>query len=403
MPASRPRRLAPVHAAILPLAALAAAAPAGAQSVTTKLVAKGSYRLGSTPTQLLGDSLSGPDLAGSYVDVLRFPSDGANSAGLHSYGYAEGDFGSRSSGVGDYLVTGGFRIRQTVTNAGPTAANAFFNFYVTPGALQNAISGTLTGTDSVRAGIAFDVRRYNGATSTSVFASSATLRATAASGGPQFSYTGANLYTPGSVPSYVAIGGQSLTVDLGTVGAGESFEFEYLLDTYAAGHALGGEAVTAPEQRYTVPEQFVRFACYSNSLTAARAAGGPRTAAALPPLPCVGGGGTPDCMSAYGPDAMDYTFADGEKGCRIPEHEVVVPEHTTIDGQPSGSHVSSGDPFDIGSDGVVVTRDRNPTLSGFVQFATVNLATVPEPGTTALTLGGLGALAAVVRRRRRAG
>src|SRR4051812_26312734 len=102
------RKRPPAIAAIAFAAALVAASPAALAAVPgVTLDANGYYKLGTDTAVNLTDTL--PPASGS-VDVLEFPSSGTNSAGLHSYGSVDGNFGSRSSGYGVYDVTGSFRI-----------------------------------------------------------------------------------------------------------------------------------------------------------------------------------------------------------------------------------------------------------------------------------------------------
>ena len=110
--------------------ALAAIGSAQAGLVVTSLDATGSYVLNSAPVVVLSDSSNSS--IGS-VDVLSFPSASPSDAGLHSYGNAGGNFGSRSSGNGLYDVTGGFHIALDITNSQATAQNVNFSFNITPG------------------------------------------------------------------------------------------------------------------------------------------------------------------------------------------------------------------------------------------------------------------------------
>jgi len=85
---------------------------------------------------------------------------------------------------------------------------------------------------------------------------------------------------------------------------------------------------------------------------------------------------------------------DGER-VYIPAHDVVVPEHTIPAGMTSGTHGSSGDPFNIDFNG-------NPVFSGNAfdpKDANVVLSAVPEPATSALLLAALGVLGFMTRRK----
>ena len=131
MSASRSRpnfRLKPLALCV----AVAGLAPFATHAEILELTAQGTYQLGADSTVALNQTA----LSGS-VDVLSFPNSGGNQAGLHSYGSDNGNFGTRSSGVGVYDVTGLFRIRERLVNTDSVARQVSFNFNITPGLLTN--------------------------------------------------------------------------------------------------------------------------------------------------------------------------------------------------------------------------------------------------------------------------
>ncbi len=351
---SRVRQVQPVLRATALAAALAVSHLAAQAQTTTLMQATGSYQLDNqTRVDLIDQLPSNP------VDVLAFPDlspfESRTNAGLHSYSSTTGNFGSRSSGEGRYDVTGSFKIVQTFVNTSATAANATFNFYITPGLLANYVGSVpLTGAEFVTSGISFDVQR-NGA---SVWGSSATLSTNAS--GTTFNATGdTGLYA--GAGTYYAIPGQGRAVDLGIVNAGQSISLSYELKTFAQGQSLSGGSRDVPGYTYVVPAHWINVSC----------------------------GGYDATTSVYGDCIPGPLF--------VPEETVNVPGYTIFD-RPSGSHANAGDPFTLDFEG-------NPvyTLNGILPPGTdvgVVFAPVPEPGTWALMLGGMGLVGFLARRRR---
>lgn len=338
---------------VVALAATLSLAPALVQAEVTSMLATGSYQLGADPTVNLSSGFPSFDP----VNVLNFPSSGSNTAGLHSYGSTSGDFGSRSSGSGIYDVTGSFKIVETITNTGPVAATANFNFFITPGLLSNDIGAALTGADYVKSGLLFDIRR-NGS---SVWTSGATLNSNAM--GTSFTASGDTSLYSGS-GTYYSVNGVSRSVNLGVINAGQSITLSYELDTFANGNSQAGADHWVPETSYYVPDQWISNKCFAGNKDQ------PTATAAI----CVPG------------DPV-----------MVPGHVVVVPGHT-VPGTVSGSHASSGDPFTIDFGGVPqfgTSGGTGPVGSGPV----VVLSNVPEPDAGALMLAGLLGISALLRRR----
>jgi hypothetical protein len=304
------------------------------------IVATGSYQLGSDAIVNLLSSGS-PN-----VDVGAFPSSGLNSAGLHSYGSDSGNFGSRSSGFGVYNVNGMFRISETITNTSAIAQNATFNFFITPGFINNEIGSALTGSNQVSAGLNFDIKR-NGS---SIWGSSATLSSNA--GGTTYTTTGdAGLYN--GAGTYYSVAGASRSVDLGVINAGQSITLSYEMSSFANGVSVAGPDRLVPEVTYHVPGQWVE--------------------------PCG------EC--GYGGQVAQY----------VEPYDVTVPAHTVL-GTASGSHASSGDPFGIDWNGQAYFTGQ-PSADPFGNSVTFTAA-VPEPSEYALMLAGLGLMGWTARRRR---
>jgi hypothetical protein len=299
--------------------------------------ATGSYSLGGGATTSLIDQL--PNTS---VDVLDFPSNGLNSAGLHSYGSTSGNFGSRSSGAGVYDVTGGFKIVETITNNGSTAANAAFNFYITPGYLTNTVLAPFALGEFVATGISFNLK-VNGAT---LWSSSASLTSNA--NGTTFSSSGSDitsLFTGGGT-NYV-VNGANKSIDLGVLDVGQMLELSYELTTFAKGQSTPATgAVTVPETTVVVPAHWAD--------------------------PCGG-----DCSN------LTLVF--------VPESIRTIGEFQTFD-PINGSQGSSGDPFDVPL--FPLANGAGVTLSPVIGTA------VPEPSINALFALGLGALGFASRRRK---
>ena len=335
-----------------------------AATVVNLLEAKAFYKLGNDPSVSLLDSKPAPT-PGRRVDVVEFPFSGANSAVVHSYGYTGGDFGSRSSGVGVYDVSGSFKIVMTISNTSSVAQTARFDFNITPGLLSNSIASSLIGSEFLTAGLKFDLRR-NG---TSLWGSAASLSSNSTS--TAFTSSGDTSLYSRSTDTYYSVENVSRSIDLGVLNAGQSIELSYQIDSFARGSSAAGADRIVPATEYFVPTQWVD-----------------------------------ECSSAYGEGGYgDAQCVFGLRFREIAAHIVKVPGYT-IPGTAGGSHASSGDPFDVDQDGFIAS-DPSQLRSDFRQFgasvklADVQVAAIPEPETYALMLGGLGLVGWMARRQRK--
>ncbi len=335
------------------LAAGVAAVPALATGVTVdQLEANGSYSLGgSAPTTLQQALPLNP------VDVLAFPVDGVNTAGIHSYGQSLGFFGTRSSGGGIYDVTSSFLISETITNDSAHARNATFTFTISPGFILNSIGSPITGSQYVTAGLGINVKRDNA----TIYGSAASLTTT--SSGTVFSASGDTSLYAGS-DTYYYINGADLSVDLGVIAPGASFTLTYTLSSFANGFSVAGGPGFDPGGDYYVPAQV--------KLAGAPAPSRFRTVLISPNV--VAGGPVP-----------------------LPAHTVIVPPQGVVPGV-GQSFASIGDPFDVTFAGlpVFIGRNAGPGLAG------ITLTDVPEPATWAMMLAGFFVIGATTRSRRRA-
>jgi MYXO-CTERM domain-containing protein len=93
----------------------------------------------------------------------------------------------------------------------------------------------------------------------------------------------------------------------------------------------------------------------------------------------------------------------------LPASTEVIPEHTVTSasyvayGEHSGSHASSGDPFDVSWYGQVapVTDVTGNLVKPLANPFSVTMTAVPEPQAYAMAIGGLAVVGALARRRRR--
>lgn len=392
--------------AIKPLTlALALAFLAPISQASTQIQASASYRLDGGPLVELRDPVSGSATSGS-VDVLSFPGAWAggvgSGAGIHTYGGVSGDFGSRSSGQGDYDVTGRFVLSRTITNTASSAQQAVFNFYITPGLLQNDVRSDLSAAGRfVEAGINFDIQRDG----SRIWSSQAQLRTDAS--GTTFSQAGTDLYAASGARSYNIAGG-NYSVDLGVLDAGQSITLQYELSTFARGLAPSTGPYEQPLQTVVVPEQTVFHpeATYQVWVYDDGEYGG------------YGGYGGYGCnvpTANVVPMALSDAIGCGSGRWETVVREAyteVIPERSyqvggiTVEGA-SGSHANSGDPFDIdwlgGVQGIYDPITGEALSAGPSPFS-ISLSPVPEPSTWLLMVSGLMAAGALgrVRARRQA-
>lgn len=276
------------------------------------------------------------------VSVLDFPANGSDDGGYHSYGSTSGNFGSRASGEGVYDISSGFTITQTVTNTSTVVESATFNFNITPGILSNTLTSFLPG-EFVKSGINFNIQSNN----VPVWDSAAQLLSD--STGTSFTNSGHNLYTL-LTPTLYGVNGGHHSVSLGTLNPGQSLTLTYDISTFAQGNAPGHGPITLPASTITVPGQWV-VGCGNKGVAG-----------------CNDNGATP-------------TY--------VPAHTITIP--STVYAGKGGSQGSSGDPFDIDTQGHPVVVGTADPLQG---LSSVTLSPVPEPTSAALAVAGLGVLAA---------
>ena len=191
----------------------------------------------------LSSDIDGPAAAGS-VDVLGYdtaaivpPSTAPSNIFYHTYGSTGGNFGSRVNGYGEYDISGVFTYQDTVTNTSGSAQAYNFGFTVIPGEL--ALFSSPGAGEFVLAEYDIDIL-VNGS---SIWGSSATLSGDDT--GNTFTTAGTSLGGTLSANEY-SWGSYSDTLGLGTLAAGTSLNFEYILTARAAGNCFSGDYIAPP-------------------------------------------------------------------------------------------------------------------------------------------------------------
>lgn len=313
---------------------------------------------------------------------------GESSAFVHTYGTAGGDFGSRTTGYGVYDVTGLFRLTDTITNTAGSTQRATFSFYITPGSLQTFVQSTLTGAEYLSSSISFNVK----ADGLTIWSSSAQLLTNRT--GSTFTQAGADIYARTGVTRY-SVGGLMMSLDLGTLDAGESLSLSYEIVANAHGVSTPSDfiepitEVTVPEQTIFHPEATYQAIYYDGVEGGAWPGDG--WGGWFCPTAAADGGEVPGGCGTLGGRVETVT---------VPAWTEVIPAQTFsaggggYEGYVSGSEASSGDPFTVvfGPDGAALPRP-----AGMFQLT---VSAVPEPQSWALMCAGLAGVVGTARRRR---
>lgn len=210
----------------LPLALMALAPAAHALSMN----ATANWTVGLTDP---AGSASASASSGS-VDIGAWHNDTTNSANsvfYHTYGDDAGNFGSRSSGNGNFDIDGQYSFNNTYTASGSTS---LFSFHVVPGELAFYGSAGLTGTDQLTASYFLDIL-LNGV---SIWSSGAKLEQNGGSVN-LINQVGASLgsYTAGSFQYNMNDYTNTLTLnDYATINNGDTYTIDYVLTTKATGN-----------------------------------------------------------------------------------------------------------------------------------------------------------------------
>ncbi len=198
----------------------------------------------------LSSDVDGPASSGS-VDVLGSdsatilpPNTTPSNIFYHTYGSTTGNFGSRVSGYGEYDITGVFTYQDTVTNTTGSAQAYNFDFTIIPGEL--ALFGTPGVGEFVLAEYDIDIL----VDGSSIWGSSASLSGDDT--GNTFSSAGTSLGGVLTSDEY-SWGSYSDTLGLGTLAAGASLNFEYILTARAAGNCFAGGYAMPPGEGQNLP------------------------------------------------------------------------------------------------------------------------------------------------------
>ena len=204
----------------LPLALMALAPTAHALSMN----ATANWTVGVTDpagSNSASASSGSVDIGGGAVDSTN----NANSVFYHTYGNDSGNFGSRTSGTGNFDITGQYSFHENYVASGGATT---FNFHIVPGEL-GVSNLALTGLEQLLATYTLDIRLDG----ISVWNSNAQLNQT--SGGTAFTQGGASI-GGALLSNHYSWSDYFGNVALGTFAAGHNFTIDYDLTTHAAGN-----------------------------------------------------------------------------------------------------------------------------------------------------------------------
>lgn len=198
-----------------------------------------------------GSPVADPQSSTLSFDILPYANGASSDSSVfgHTYGYADGTFGTRGSGNGVYNIDSFSRYQTTIVNATDAAVHYYLNFLIESGevgANMGALSGTIFG------GVTADILVNN----ISAFHSAASMSVTDG---------GTAVFTSSGV---------SLNSGMETVGVGSG---HYSWDTYSGVLDLG---VLAPEGSVTIDYKITSLA-YSSVSGCTVGGGGGGGAAAM--------------------------------------------------------------------------------------------------------------------------
>lgn len=213
---------------------------------TLTLDARASYTLDGGTTVNFSDIKSttgspAPLPTPGFVDVLDFTQLSSGSlSGIHTYGDTSGIFGSRSSGGGQYDVTGQYTQKLVIENQTSTAQHYYYNFTISDGEIS-ARNNTLTAGQFANAEYSLGIS-LNGI---SLFNSGGTVLTDNINF--LLNSSGTNIFTSTSCLSNsfcsASWSGQSFLLDLGILAVGGTLELTYDLSTHAWGNTGGPSTV----------------------------------------------------------------------------------------------------------------------------------------------------------------
>jgi hypothetical protein len=353
--AKNPMKLVPWAAAAL----LASGAPLAHAGFVDYPTADGTIRLGAEYAYNVDPAGNNVPLAngmatppasiyttGSGADMYLYQDNGSGSnVFFHTYGFTGGStyFGARASGQGSFYASTFARFTQTYTNTTSTAQLFNFAFNVDFGELG------ITGAGQGFAGLMLRVNTTSGSSTTTRAQDYTEIRQTSTPADVQCSDSDI-----GSLAGYISCSGNTrnlsgsagtYNVDLGLVGAGESFTLDY--DIIAT---VAGELAESSSYGY--------------------------------------GFGFNGCNNAEGANlfaVVDDGYGGDPNACAAPSFF------------PGMAIARSGDPFNGPQFGT-----GGPSAFSTANFSVTSTSAVPEPGSLALVGAAAGALL-LARRRRAAG